>query len=117
MTQRDTLDPNSEGYTNALLEDIDDKFQTVLEATAPIPKLQEDVAELKEVVGDMQPRLQAVEEVVTDMQPKVDATFEEVGALRKDVDIMKEALKLLDRHDDRMTAIERRLAVVEQRRH
>lgn len=74
MTKRDKLDPNSQGYTNALLEDIDDKFQIVLEATAPIPKLQEDVAELKETVRDMQPTL--------------NATFEEVGSLRKDVEVL-----------------------------
>lgn len=114
MTKRDKLDPNSQGYTNALLEDIEDKFQIVLEATAPIPKLQEDVSELKDIVRDMQPRLEVVEDTVRDMQPTLNATFEEVGSLRKDVEVLKEAMKLLDRHDARLDKIEKRLILVEQ---
>jgi len=59
------------------------KKAAVLEATAPIPKLQEDVTELKEAVHGMQPRLEVVEETVCDMKTTLDATFEEVGSLRR----------------------------------
>ncbi len=63
--RREKHDPNSQEYTNALFEDIDSKFQTVLEVTAPIPKMQEDISDVKEQLSQMQPVL--------------DAVFEEVG--------------------------------------
>jgi len=111
MTKRDKLDPNSQGYTNALLEDIDDKFQTVLEATAPIPKLQKDVKTLQKKTTRIEGKLDTWEEHIK----LIPAIFEEVGNLRKDVEILKEAMKLLDRHDARLDKIEKRLSLVEQR--
>ena len=38
---RDT--PEKERHLAMIIEDIDDKFQTILEATAPIPKMQEQI--------------------------------------------------------------------------
>lgn len=61
---RKNQDPKSPGYTNALLESIEDKFQIVVEATQGIPRVEE----------------------------KLDATFEEVGKLRVDVDVLNVAL-------------------------
>ncbi len=101
MPKGKTQNPNSVGYTNALLEEVNDKFQTIMEATQPIPKMQEDINDIKQRVGRMEPVL--------------DAVFEEVGSLRQDVEVIKQAMKLLDRHDERLDVIERRLAAVEQR--
>jgi uncharacterized protein YoxC len=129
MTNRDKLEPNSKEYTNALLEDIESKFQVVLEATAPIPKMQEDITSLKDTVGKMRPQLDAVTktvgemkpqldiltQTVGEMKPQLDAVFEEVGKLRKDVEIIKEAMKLLGRRDARLDKIDQRLVAVEQR--
>lgn len=67
MARRDKLDPNSQGYTNALLEDIDTKFQAVLETTQPILKMQEQIARILTWEADVK---------------LVPAIFEEVGAGR-----------------------------------
>lgn len=85
MEEEYTNNPNSPGYTNALLEDMNNKFQVILEATQVIPKIQQDVEGLKQDLED-------VKEIVTDMQPKVDATFEEVGTLRLEVNEIKNNL-------------------------
>jgi tRNA(Phe) wybutosine-synthesizing methylase Tyw3 len=61
----ETRDPNSPGYTNALLESIEDKFQIVVEATQVLPRMEE----------------------------KLEATFEEVGKLRVDVEVLKSKFK------------------------
>lgn len=111
MTDKEKHDPNSQGYTNALLEEINDKFQIVLEATAPIPKMQEGQKSAQNITGKIEEKLETWEEHIK----LIPATFEEVGSLRKDVDILKEAMKLLDRHDERLDKIDRRLSVVEQR--
>jgi len=100
MTKCDKLDPNSSEYTNALLEDIDDKFQAILEATLPIPGMQAAIE-----------RIEKWEERV-DLIPSI---FEEVGSLRKDVEVLKRAHELLDRHDKQLVEIDRRLSVVEQK--
>ncbi len=74
MPKKKKLGPNSQGYTNALLEDVDDKFQTILEATAPIPKVQEQIGKILEWESDVK---------------LIPAIFKEVGSLRKDVEIIK----------------------------
>lgn len=61
------LDPNSQGYTNALLKDLNDKFQVILEATQSTPQIQKDVSGLKDDIAHM--------------KPKVEATFEAVGTI------------------------------------
>lgn len=109
MTRREKHDPSSQAYTNALLEDIEDKFQAILEATQPIPKMQGQIASIQEQIT----------EILTweDNVKLIPATFEEVGALRKDVETIKAALKLIDRHDERIEKIEQRLSALEQRVH
>ena len=111
MKNREQHDPNSQAYTNAILEDMDDKLQAVLEVTAPIPKIQNDIAGLQKSNSEIELRLDAWDENIR----LIPAIFEEVGTLRKDVDLLKAAMKLLDRHDKRMDKIEQRLSAVEQR--
>lgn len=110
MTQRDKLDPNSQGYTNALLEDLDGKFQAILEATAPIPEMQKDLAKITDRVTTTELRLDTWESSIK----LIPTIFEEVGSLRKEVNALKEELKLLNRHDERLDALEQRLIAVEQ---
>ncbi len=77
------MDPNSPGYTNALLEDINDKFQIVLEATQPIPDLQEKV-------GSIQEQLVSTQEQVGSMQIELGSTKEQVGSMQEQVGSMQE---------------------------
>lgn len=67
MSEDSKLDPNSQGYTNALLEDMNGKFQAIMEATAPIPKMQGQISEILTWEDDVK---------------LIPAIFEEVGALR-----------------------------------
>ncbi len=113
MAQRDKLDPNSPAYTNSLLEDMDDKFQAILEATAPIPQIQDDLGKLKTINVSVKQRLDSWEANIELIPPM----FEEVGSLCKDVEILKEALQLLGKRDNRLASIEQRLSVVEQQIH
>lgn len=99
MSKRKTQNPNSLGYTNALLEDVNDKFQIILEATKPIPEMQEQISEMLEWKSDIK---------------LIPVIFEEVGSLRRDVEVIKEAMNLLDRHDKRLDVIEQRLTAVER---
>lgn len=127
MKNREKHDPNSQAYTNAILEDMDDKLQAVLEVTAPIPKMQEQISSILEweddvkMIPEMRKQIGATQKQVDRIVnweeniKLIPAIFEEVGNLRKDVEILKAAMKLLDRHDDRMEKIEKRLSVVEQR--
>ncbi|MEX1112729.1 MAG: hypothetical protein WEC84_04670 [Candidatus Andersenbacteria bacterium] len=59
------LDPNSPGYTNAILEDVNDKFQVLVEGQSSINERLDRNTEL------------------------LNTTFEEVGKLRVDVDALK----------------------------
>ena len=119
MPKKKRLDPNSQGYTNALLEDVDSKLEAVLEVTAPISGMQQDIKGTQADVKNMQQsigNLQAdMKEVLTweDSIKLIPAIFEEVGALRKEVEVLKEAMQLLDKHDTRLDSIEQRLKVVE----
>lgn len=113
MTDREKHNPNSQGYTNALLEDVDDKFQAILEATQPIPKIQKDLTGVKERTEAIEKKMDTWEEHIR----LIPTIFEEIGSLHQDVAIIKEAMKLLDRHDKRLDNIERRLSVVEQQIH
>lgn len=112
MTKNDKLDPNSEDYTNALLEDMNGKFEAILEATAPIPKIQEKV----ERIDEIQEKVERIERWEKNVN-LIPAIFEEVGSLRKDVEILKEAHKLLDRHSQQLEDIEKRLKAVEHQVH
>ena len=92
-------DPNIQVYTNALLEEVNEKFEIIVEATQPIPEMQKTLA----------------------------ATFEEVGRLRLDVDelkrsvqdinqrlaILEAALKLLDRHEEEVVSLRDRVEKIE----
>ena len=98
MPKRDNLDPNSQGYTNAILEDVDDKFQIILEATKPISRMQQNIA-----------RILTWEEDVK----LIPAIFQEVGKLRQDVEVIKQALEILGMQSKRLENIEQRLRVVE----
>lgn len=96
---REKKDPNSAGYANALLESIEDKFQIVIEATQPIPRMAE----------------------------KLEATFEEVGKLRVDVDALKrtiqdvhkrlditeQAMKLLNKNTEEIDELRSRVSALE----
>lgn len=100
MAKNKRLNPNSQGYTNALLEDMNEKFQVILESTEPIPKMQEQINHILTWEEDIK---------------LIPSIFDEVGELRKDVEILKAATKLLDRHDERLDNIDKRLSAVEQR--
>lgn len=63
------LDPNTPAYTNAILENIQDKFQVIVEATKSLP----------------------------DIHQKLEATFDEVGKLRVSVDSLKKRLETIER--------------------
>ncbi len=98
MTKKIKHNPNSAGYTNALLENILDEVKAVHEAVQPIPKMQADINQLQEVVqvipdirADIN-QLQEVVQVIPYIQSTLDATFEEVGILRVDVEAIKLAL-------------------------
>lgn len=123
--QRDSSE--KERHLGLVIEDIDDKFQIILEATAPIPKMQaqiehiltweEDVKMIRPMMkqmGDMQKQINHMLEWEEDIK-LIPAIFEEVGSLRKDLEILKAAMKLLDRHDKRLETIEKRLLVLEQK--
>lgn len=98
---------NSEAWrTNAILEDMNAKFDAVLEAVKPIPQMQQDIRELKnqgeKVAEDIAvlkasvqinaQEISKVKEIVQEMKPVLDATFDEVGSLREDMEMSKQTL-------------------------
>ena len=66
MTQDDSkgIDPNSPGYTNALLEDMNGKFETMLEYVKDIPEMKEDIKNLKKQGDRSELRLDTWEESI-----------------------------------------------------
>ena len=124
MTKSGQPDPNSAGYTNALLEGIEEKFQIISEATQPIPKMQEDIAtmqvgitELQEMVGPIPQMQKDIAEMRSweDDIKLIPAIFEEVGKLRQDVEVVKQAMQLIGQRSERLDKIEQRLTAVEQK--
>lgn len=111
MMGREKHDPNSQGYTNAILGEMDDKIQTILEATSSIPQIQANVAGLDRRIGKIEQTLDAWKDQVK-MIPTI---FEEVGSLRVNVEAVKEDVGRLGRRDERLEGIEKRLAMVEER--
>lgn len=87
-------------YFGGLMEDMNDKFQAILENTKDIPKIREDVNRILTWEDDIK---------------LIPAIFEEVGELRKDVETLKDAMKLLGRSDERITQLEQRIAALEQK--
>lgn len=99
MTEQ-SLDPNSLGYTNALLENMSTEISAMHELVKPIPEMREDITWLKETV--------------TDMKPTLDATFEEVGKLKIDIEVMKQALELLGKETKEINDLQKRVERLEQ---
>ena len=62
--RRDQRDPNSQDYTNALLEDIDAKFQFIREVTAPVPRMHAALSGLPEKTVSINTRLDSWEESI-----------------------------------------------------
>jgi len=120
MSRKKPLDPDSQGYTNTLLEDINDKFEAVLEATQPIPEMQKQIA----IIPELQEKVALIPEMVRTL----DATFEEVGRLRIDVEdikrslgdinqrlaVLEAAMKLIERNSDEIEQLKKRVMAVER---
>lgn len=71
MSKREKLDPNSQGYTNALLEDMEDKIQAVLEIAAPIPEMQENLKTVLKRMDKTEQRLDAIEQHLSAVEQRV----------------------------------------------
>jgi peptidoglycan hydrolase CwlO-like protein len=92
-------DPNSTGYTNALLKDINHKFEAVLDATQPIP--------------DMQKTLNASFEEVSGLRIDVEALKRTVQEIHSRLDILEKAHQLLDRDTSEIDQLNKRLTRLE----
>ena len=107
-------DPNSVGYTNALLEDVANKFEAVLEATQLIGDIQENVKDLLADVEEMKPRLDATFDIVGKTLPEVTDIKNELLHMRQRLEAIEAAYKLLDREDSEIDAIKQRLQKLEK---
>ncbi len=87
-------------YFGGLMEDMNDKFQAILESTKDIPLMNQKIDHI----------LKWEEKINL-----IPAMFEEVGELRKDVEVLKDAMKLLGRSDERVNQLEQRIAALEQK--
>lgn len=73
---------NTDHYIGALLEHMDRKFDIVMEALAPIPQMQRDIAELKADVAILKSDMIAVKAAITNLSQynnKHERTFSDIG--------------------------------------
>lgn len=91
---------DQEMYFGALLEDMREKFQIIIEATHQIPDMYTKITHMMEW-----------EEKIK----LIPIIFDEVGSLRSDFETLKAAMKLLGKHDDRIKQMEARIQVLEQK--
>ncbi len=132
MTKKKLRDSSEqEREFGILLEDMNDKIQVVLEVTAPIPKIQEDLADIKGRTESMELRLDTWKssiKLIPEMHQQIEhmmswesdvklipAIFEEVGNLRAEIESIKAGMKLLDRRDSSLDQLEKRLERVEKK--
>lgn len=91
-----------EMYFGGLMEDMREKFQIIVEATRSIPRMQEQID-----------RIMGWEEKVN----LIPVIFDEVGSLRQDLEVMKQALELIGKHDERIADLEARIQALEKKQH
>ena len=103
---RYTLVMDEQARANALMEDMDAKFQVILEAVKPIPHIQQDIKELKNQGERMQDDIvvlkasvqinsqgiSQLDEKVSELGEKVSELDEKVSELKETVDEMKPVL-------------------------
>ncbi len=137
MRKRKIIDSTAkERSLGALQEDMNDKFEIIMEATADIPAMQEQLKALPRILSwendiklipkmgrqlnhiaswedhaNMIPQILSWEDDIK-LIPNI---FDEVGALRTEVEVIKKALELLGRNEPKMEAIEKRLVRVEEK--
>jgi capsule polysaccharide export protein KpsE/RkpR len=103
-----------EMYIGGLLEDMNDKIDAIFEVTAPIPKMQEDIALLQHDVGGLKNSMHAVLEWKKNIN-LIPTIFEEVGTIRADLENIKADLNREGKSDPRILALEKRIARIEQK--
>lgn len=91
--------PDWERYAGAQMEEMKDMFQIIMEQTAAIPKMREQIDHIL-----------TWEESIN----LIPIMFEEIGHLREDVEVMKEAMKLIGRNTEKVEKLEKRVKVLEQ---
>ncbi len=60
-------------YTNVLLEEMNSKFDLLLEAVKPIRQLQQDTGTLKEDMNEVKSDVKVIKAAVTDVSKEVSA--------------------------------------------
>lgn len=103
-----------ERYIGAMWEDMNDKFKIVIEAVAPIPKMQEDIALLQQDVDGLKQNMDAVVAWKGNIN-LIPVMFEEIGAVRADLEVIKQEYKSKGKNDPRIAALEKRIARIEEK--
>ena len=95
--------PDWERFAGAVLEEVNDKFDAILEQTADIPDVKKDIADVKKILAKWEPDIELIPII-----------FEEVGKLRHGVETLKEATKLLGRNTEEIEQLTERVATLEK---
>ncbi len=107
MIKKSKHDPNSAEYSVALLEDMNHKFEILIEAVQPIPQIQKELREVREIVGDMQPKLDVTYEAIGSL-------FVQIEEIKNELALVKQALTLLGRDTSAIENLKLRVAQLEE---
>jgi len=72
----------SKNYTNVLLEDMNGKFDLLLEAIAPLKQMQQDIFTTKEDVAELKADVKVIKAAVTDLSHQVNRHEKEIAELK-----------------------------------
>jgi len=72
----------SKDYTDVLLEEMNSKFDLLLEAIAPLKQMQQDIFTTKEDVAELKADVKVIKAVVTDLSHQVNRHEKEIAELK-----------------------------------
>lgn len=125
MAKKKLADTTTKRGLGAIVERMDDNFKIILEATAPIPKMQEQIDHILTWEKNVN-MIPAVVKQVSNLTEKTDqiltweenvnlipTIFEEVGVLPTELEELKREFEKSGKNDHRLEMFEKRLAKVE----
>lgn len=86
-------------YTGVLLEDMNSKYDAILEYVKDVPDMKEDIVRILTWEDDIK---------------LIPVMFEEIGKLRQDVEILKEAMRLVSKNSETIEQLIQRVETLEQ---
>lgn len=111
MAKKKLADTTSKRGLGAIIEEMGDNFKIILEATAPIPKMQNQINHIL----TWEENVKMIPAILEwgDKVNLIPAIFEEVGSLRTELEELKREFEKSGKNDHRLEMFEKRLAKVE----